>query len=1026
MPLPLFLLTCTISAEPAAWLRFDEAGRNEGRFGGGLRLDGTGGLTIAEPPISAEGGFAVDFWAKFDEVGDNYSLAGCDGEWFIRLDPPNEGNQISLFVNVNGAVEPRVRGLAPQPGQWYHVTAGWDGSLAVLWINGRRFTQQRIGAVAPSGRPVVFGAAQQWAPRGLRGTLDEVKVYATALTDGEQLESQFGLGDGGVGPRRTDAEFEFAADEGWQSRPGASLSVAGGRLTTRLDEPGAGLVRLGLAVPLAERRYVCLRLAAQGCRRIQVPFLTTTGGGMLEFDVLGPGHHSYILDGLEQPAWSGELTALGLTADQDGAELEVDFVRVTAEPRAPAELTVASVLPEPVIPRAGRPVPIIAQITNRGGPAAGVRCSLTARGATVAAPADVSIATLPHGETAAARWTITAAEPGELELTVTVAGEGFDDRQVTARVPIAPAIEVVRADYVPAPEPPDKDILVGCHYCPLWKQGSRAGVWELIEPFPARKPALGFYDEDNPEVTDWEIKWALDHGIDFFIYCWYRANQQAPVEQNLGHAIHDGLFHSRYGDRFRWCIMWENQSRGRAGVASEADFLETLLPYWIETYFKRPDYLKIDGKPMLYIYRPEFLVDDLGGVEQVRSALDKAREICRQAGFEGLWLLGEYRGVDPRPLRLMADLGLDAAFQYCWPVGGDPDDGEAIATQEQFWRQWREMDILPYQITASMGWDSTPWHPSFSRWHLTPDGFRDLCERARAEAMSLPEGSLGRRMVLLDNWNEFGEGHYIFPHREYGFGYLDAVRQAFAPDAGPHLDLVPEDLGLGPYGSRYDAWKAEMAAARRVVTAPGGDAPGLVAWWSFDEEDDAGYAFDYTGGGTGGMVQNAARAAGRVGRALVCAGGSVTVPREAFELPTGALTVEAWIHTDTPEQTDRWFANCIYGDGASGFRFGVSGGKLCFAAPLTAWSHHFTAPEPLPTGRWVHVAGVADGAELRLYQDGARVATLARRGRLRAPNGPLTLGNFAVGHRAHFQGLLDEVKLWRRALTDEEIAAHAR
>ncbi|MGB9797900.1 MAG: glycoside hydrolase family 99-like domain-containing protein, partial [bacterium] len=67
---------------------------------------------------------------------------------------------------------------------------------------------------------------------------------------------------------------------------------------------------------------------------------------------------------------------------------------------------------------------------------------------------------------------------------------------------------------------------------------------------------------------------------------------------------------------------------------------------------------------------------------------------------------------------------------------------------------------------------------------------------------SLPPSQLGSRMILLDNWNEWGEGHYIMPHREYGFGYLDAVREVFCDAPKNHIDLIPEDIGLGPYEHR--------------------------------------------------------------------------------------------------------------------------------------------------------------------------------------------------------------------------------
>lgn len=290
---------------------------------------------------------------------------------------------------------------------------------------------------------------------------------------------------------------------------------------------------------------------------------------------------------------------------------------------------------------------------------------------------------------------------------------------------------------------------------------------------------------------------------------------------------------------------------------------------------------------------------------------------------------------------------------------------------------------------------------------------------------TLPESSLGRRMVLLDNWNEFGEGHYIAPHRQYGFGYLDAVRNVFVDGPREHLDLVPEDVGLGPYDSLFRATVAHEEMRVKRITAPGGEAPGLVAWWSFDEDDDTPIAYDYSGHGIGGLLREARRTKGLRGKALVCSGGCVEIPRRAFQTPTRQITVEAWIRTDVPGQTDKWFVNNVYGTGEGGFRFGLSQGKLCFAIPKTPWSHHLSAPEPLPLARWVHVAGTYDGKTIHLYQDGKLVASLPRGGRIIPPDTHFCLGSYDVKHRAFFAGLLDEVRVWARALDPQEIADHA-
>ena len=65
------------------------------------------------------------------------------------------------------------------------------------------------------------------------------------------------------------------------------------------------------------------------------------------------------------------------------------------------------------------------------------------------------------------------------------------------------------------------------------------------------------------------------------------------------------------------------------------------------------------------------------------------------------------------------------------------------------------------------------------------------------------DGSMLSRTVLVDNWNEYAEGHYVAPTRHTGFGYLDALRNVFAAAAGPHRDVVPEEIGLGPYDSLF-------------------------------------------------------------------------------------------------------------------------------------------------------------------------------------------------------------------------------
>ena len=156
--------------------------------------------------------------------------------------------------------------------------------------------------------------------------------------------------------------------------------------------------------------------------------------------------------------------------------------------------------------------------------------------------------------------------------------------------------------------------------CSLWKEGDAYAGWDYVYPFAGRrKPFLGWYDEGNPEVADWEIKWQVEHGIDFEQYCWYRPNDaiNQPIKDGvLEQGIRDGLFNARYSGLKKFTIMYTNQG---AGDTNPGDWQNHIIPYWIEYFFKDPRYLKIDGKPVLAIYYPDNFLRDFGGVEGARQ-----------------------------------------------------------------------------------------------------------------------------------------------------------------------------------------------------------------------------------------------------------------------------------------------------------------------------------------------------------------------------------------------------------------------
>lgn len=382
-------------------------------------------------------------------------------------------------------------------------------------------------------------------------------------------------------------------------------------------------------------------------------------------------------------------------------------------------------------------------------------------------------------------------------------------------------------DGVPEPRQASTDYLIGVHYFPGWKQGTHQG-WEKIEPYPDRKPLLGFYDEGNPDVADWEIKWCLEHGIQYFIYCWYRRKENAghPLtidDARLGHAIHEGLLNAKYRDRFQFAIMWENYGE-RGKIASLDDLKNNLFPFWAEHYFSKPNYLTLDGMPVLCIYHLDSLIEQTGGPDGARKAIEIMRDGIRDAGHKDFVVMCEHRNTNKAFFEKVRDAGADSVFAYCWhPPQKRPTIEQAFQQQFDKLQAWQDMDVLPWIPTASVGWDpwawrktpeespNSPWlHPdNMTRWYSSPDQFRQLLVRMKAFMDALPDGHMGRRMLMLDNWNEWGEGHYIAPHAGAGFGYLQAVREVFTERNNLPDYRTPEQLGLGPYNARYRESKVD-------------------------------------------------------------------------------------------------------------------------------------------------------------------------------------------------------------------------
>jgi hypothetical protein len=232
-------------------------------------------------------------------------------------------------------------------------------------------------------------------------------------------------------------------------------------------------------------------------------------------------------------------------------------------------------------------------------------------------------------------------------------------------------------------------------------------------------------------------------------------------------------------------------------------------------------------------------------------------------------------------------------------------------------------------------------------------------------------------------------------------------------------------------------WVCVAVCCLALLPRPGASAPapagcpldGLVGYWPFDE--GKGDRAANLMGENSNIFGNTGDAAapdldwttGRFGGALHFAGGGVRFPRAGqglavqqlreLECPQ-AVTVAAWVKLDETQQSG------FIWNREQGYRLALVGQRhVSLMLNLDGhWANDtvsvLTSRSALQPGRWYYVAGVYDGHERRIYLDGQLDA--------RTPaTGAISVGGYmSIGE--NFFGMIDEARVWNRALSQEELA----
>ena len=552
------------------------------------------------------------------------------------------------------------------------------------------------------------------------------------------------------------------------------------------------------SIPADDNAFVCVRLSAEHAGSVQLMAISKSqfGSDSTSFALRPDGKlRTYNIDAGALKTWTDSVIMLGIKLPA-AANVHVESIEVARDPRGPAELELSYFGPTEGINRAGRSTGVTCTLKNLGGdPAENVV-------ATLEAPAGVRILDEPRKTLGrlslllpkTASWQVQADRPGLIELALRVEGPRLVSVGGRTSIELSVAPSVPHSSYVPEPRPVRSKYEIGAFYFPGWSTSAR---WEPIRTWPNRKPILGWYDEANPECADWQIKWAVEHGISFFMVDWYW-NQG---HQHLEHWVHDAFSKARYRSYLKWAVMWANHNPPHS---HSPDDWRKVTQYWIDNYFGMPDYYRIDNRPAVFLWSPQGVRRDVGGSEAVAKLYAMSQEMAHKAGYPGIYFVAMSSHDTPEQVKELEGEGFKALTTYHGfqlahrDAKNDYFPYKAVVnTAREVWRQEDDRaQGLVHMPIVDTGWDPRPWHGDKTTVALgrTPQLLGQLCRQAREFA-----DATGKRFIALGPWNEWGEGSYIEPYAEYGFQDLDAIRAAFCEPGDWPPNLIPADVGRGPY-----------------------------------------------------------------------------------------------------------------------------------------------------------------------------------------------------------------------------------
>jgi Glycosyltransferase WbsX/IPT/TIG domain len=311
--------------------------------------------------------------------------------------------------------------------------------------------------------------------------------------------------------------------------------------------------------------------------------------------------------------------------------------------------------------------------------------------------------------------------------------------------------------------------------------------------YQGREPLSGWRD-DNACAVEQQLAWAHAFGLSFFVFDWYFNGSVIEPTDDLNSAFKiTRSLPDRHG--MQYAILYVNQ--GPFKITNSADWTASVTE-WVG-YMKDADYVRVNGKPLFIVIDLYAMRETFGSSATVQAKLSELRAVAQTQGLPGVTVVGGMFIPDGAPTQdgLFPDLSMAVAdsydavtvYSYAYSVpltaAGAQPFSVLADTGRWSWAQSARKSPLPVIPVVVDGDDKRPGSANcevgrslywFSR---SPPEFasflNDGISWAEANPQLRVEPSPAPPVVLLEAWNELGEGSYLVPTVDDGTSYGDSM-----------------------------------------------------------------------------------------------------------------------------------------------------------------------------------------------------------------------------------------------------------